>query len=176
MAGEQMKLLDVLTFAIQMETDGKRYYEQAGKAAINKLGKEMYLWLAGQEEKHKIAFEAIYESMQKKAGWPAILFVHEKRSGLKTLFAEAIKAAAKGERGSPQEIDVIDKAKEMELKSRSFYEKQAAGAIAPSEKAFYVALAAEEQGHFLTLVDYKEYLIDPAGYFLKSEHHSLDGG
>ncbi|HAV10389.1 MAG TPA: hypothetical protein DCX22_02075 [Dehalococcoidia bacterium] len=64
----------------------------------------------------------------------------------------------------------------MELKSRNYYENQAADIASSTEKAFYLALAAEERGHYLTLVDYKEYLIDPAGYFLKSEHHSLDGG
>ena len=34
----------------------------------------------------------------------------------------------------------------------------------------------EERGHYLALVDYREYLIDPAGWFRKAEHHSLDGG
>jgi len=176
MTDEKLKVLNVIAYAIQMEIDGKRYYEEAGKAAINKLGKDMYLWLAGQEEKHKAIFEKMYQSMQRKEDWPSLSFVQEKRSGLKTLFAQEMKAAATEKKGTSREIEVIEKAKDLELKSRSYYEEHAAKAGTPAEKEFYGMLAAEEQGHYLTLVDYKEYLIDPAGYFLKSEHHSLDGG
>jgi len=40
---------------------------------------------------------------------------------------------------------------------------------------FYEAVAAEEQVHHQVLLDYKEYLSDPAAWFVKSEHPSLDG-
>ncbi|GAI26187.1 unnamed protein product, partial [marine sediment metagenome] len=41
---------------------------------------------------------------------------------------------------------------------------------------FYETLAAEEREHHLILLDYYEYLKDPAGWFVKKEHPSLDGG
>ena len=34
---------------------------------------------------------------------------------------------------------------------------------------------AEESETYLALIDYLEYLDDPAGWFTKMEHHSLDG-
>jgi len=173
---KRMSVTDVLKYAIQMEIDGKQYYQKAAESSINKLGREMYTWLAGQEEKHRIAFQSIYDSMKKEAGWPAVPFTSENRSGIRTLFAAAMKSAAQEEKGSSQQIDVIDKAKDLELQSRDFYDRQAGKAKDAAEKEFFRSLAAEEQGHYLTLVDYKEYLIDPAGYFLKTEHHSLDGG
>jgi hypothetical protein len=37
-------------------------------------------------------------------------------------------------------------------------------------------VAAEEREHHLILLDYYEYLKDPAGWFVKKEHPSLDGG
>jgi len=37
-------------------------------------------------------------------------------------------------------------------------------------------LAQEEREHELALLDYHDYLSDPAGWFVKSEHSSLDGG
>ena len=57
-----------------------------------------------------------------------------------------------------------------------FYRSQGEKAQYDVEKKFYETLAAEERGHYLALVDYREYLVDPAGWFRKAEHHSLDGG
>ena len=42
MTNEQEKTLEVLRFAVQMEIDGKEYYEKASKASGNKLGKKLF--------------------------------------------------------------------------------------------------------------------------------------
>ena len=63
----------------------------------------------------------------------------------------------------------------MEEKSRKFYEEQSSSAETDFERRFFTALQQEEQGHYLSLVDYREYLVDPIGWFTKREHISLDG-
>jgi rubrerythrin len=65
---------------------------------------------------------------------------------------------------------------EMENRTEKFYSSRGKEANYDAERKLYTSLAAEEKGHYLTLVDYREYLIDPAGWFRKAEHHSLDGG
>jgi rubrerythrin len=65
---------------------------------------------------------------------------------------------------------------ELENKTEKFYTSQGEEAVYDAERKLYTSLAAEERGHYLALVDYREYLIDPAGWFRKEEHHSLDGG
>ena len=42
------------------------------------------------------------------------------------------------------------------------------------EKEFYEAIAAEEHTHQMTLVDYKEYIQDPAAWFVKTERPNFD--
>ena len=42
-------------------------------------------------------------------------------------------------------------------------------------KDFYETIAGEEREHKLVLLDYYEYMHDPAGWYVKAEHHSLDG-
>ncbi|MBE0516281.1 MAG: hypothetical protein IBX41_02660 [Methanophagales archaeon] len=44
------------------------------------------------------------------------------------------------------------------------------------EVRFFVALAHEERGHYLSLWDYREYLKDPAGWFGMKEGFRLDAG
>ncbi len=174
MKQEQDRVLEALQFAIQMETEGKEYYLNASKEADDRLGRELFEWLAGEEDKHRQRFEQIYESLRKDRGWPQIEVRPEAGSGWTSLFR---KAAAEGRAGSAsKELDAVAGAMEMELKTQRYYESQSQQALPEVARKFYSALAAEERGHYLALVDYREYLIDPAGWFRKMEHHSLDGG
>ena len=72
--------------------------------------------------------------------------------------------------------DAVQVAIDKEKRSYDFYEHQAGNAAYNTEKEFYTTLAIEEREHELALLDYYEYLADPAGWFVKSEHSSLDGG
>ncbi len=65
---------------------------------------------------------------------------------------------------------------DMENKTYDFYKSQGKNATYDAERDFYEALAAQERGHHMVLLDYYEYLKDPAGWFVKKEHPSLDGG
>ena len=49
-------------------------------------------------------------------------------------------------------------------------------ALYPAEKEYYEAVAAQEREHHRVLADYQEFLKNPAGFFVKKEHPSLDGG
>ncbi len=64
----------------------------------------------------------------------------------------------------------------MENKTRDFYLEQATKASFEAEKKYYEALAEQESAHHASLLDYYEYLTDPAGWFTIKERHSLDGG
>lgn len=176
MDDEQAKIIEAVKFAIQMELDGKAYYQKASEASGTKMGKELFIWLAGEEDKHRQKFEEIYTAIQEKQAWPEIEIQPGKGDRLKTLFAQATQTIDRSPRAATGEIESINKAMDMEEKTRLFYAEQGKNAKYDAEKKFYEALAMEERGHYLALVDYKEYLIDPAGLFQKMEHHSLDGG
>jgi len=57
-----------------------------------------------------------------------------------------------------------------------FYQSQGKDATYDAERDFYETLAAEEREHHQVLLDYYEYLKDPAAWFVSKEHPSLDGG
>jgi rubrerythrin len=64
----------------------------------------------------------------------------------------------------------------MENKTYDFYKEQGKNAAYDTEENFYQALATQEREHYLVLLDYYEYLKDPAAWFVKTEHPTLDGG
>src|SRR4030042_1512460 len=173
---EHSKTLEAIKVAIQMEIDGKEYYQKASRQSDNKVGRELFEWLANEEDKHRRIFGGIYNNIRKQKAWPEVTIQHPRGAILDTIFSREMKVAAPDVKATSSELDNIAKAMEMENKTREFYDSQNQKADYDAEKRLYSALAAEEEGHYLTLVDYREYLIDPAGYFRKAEHHSLDGG
>jgi len=176
MENERGKTLEAIQFAIQMEIDGKAYYQKASGETGNKVGRELFEWLSGEEDKHRQRFEDIYKAIRKQKAWPEVDVQPRKGDILKTLFSEVMRTAVPIVKAASTELDTIAKAMEMENKTEKFYSRRGAEAVYDAEKKLYTSLAAEERGHFLALVDYREYIIDPAGWFRKVEHHSLDGG
>lgn len=176
MEDEQTKTLEALRVAIQMEIDGKEYYQKAGKKTHNIVGKDLFQWLADAEDQHRQKFEEIFETIKNKKTWPEIDMQPGKGKIADTIFSKATEAGTPYINPPSAELDVIAKAMEMENKTVDFYKRQNEKAVFDAERNFYEALAAEEKGHYLVLVDYREYIIDPQGWFRKTEHHSLDGG
>ena len=175
MKQEQANLIQALKFAIQMELDGKKFYTRAGQKSNNKLGKELFPWLADKEDQHRKRFEEIYHAIITENKWPEADIKLEKDKIPVTIFASAIKDADNAIDNKANEIEVADKALEMELKSINYYGQQADKSRSVAAKKFFTRISEEEQGHYLAIIDYKEYVTDPAGWFTRTEHHLLEG-
>jgi len=175
MVTEQDKTLEALQIAIQMEIDGKEYYLKASQESSNEMGKKLLQSLAAEEDIHRQKFEEIYNAIRSKKAWPETDFQHDGGKRLRTLFAKAIKEIGSNVKAPATELDAVQTAMGMENKTYDFYTNQGKGATSDAERDFYQTLAAEEREHHSVLLDYYEYLKDPAGWFVKKEHPSLDG-
>ena len=176
METEQDKTLDALQIAIQMETDGKEYYLKASQESSNELGKKLLESLATEEDTHRQKFEEIYRTIRSKKAWPTTDFQPDGGKKLRTIFARATEEMASNTKAPNTELDVVQTAIDMENKTYDFYKSQGGNATYDAERDFYETLAAEEREHHIILLDYYEYLKDPAGWFVRTEHPSLDGG
>ncbi len=176
MVTEQDKMLEALQIAIQMEIDGKEYYLKASQASSNELGKKLLESLAAEEDIHRQKFEEIYDAIRDKKAWPVTDFQPDGGKRLRTIFARATEEMGSDIKALATELDTIQTAMDMENKTYDFYESRGGNAIYDAERGFYKTLAGEEREHHLILLDYYEYLKDPAGWFIKKEHPSLDGG
>ena len=170
------KTMEILRSAIQMEIDGKEFYQQAGEKSSNKLARELFQRLASEEDDHRRKFEEIYEALKKGQDWPAVEPPSEEGKRLKSIFIEATKELGTEIKIAQSELEAIETAMNMELKTYDLYRSQSEQSISPLQKRFYQALAAEERGHHLALLDSYEYLTDPTGWFTVKEHWTLEGG
>lgn len=173
---EQDRAVQALQKAIKMEIDGKEFYLKASRESSNELGKKLLESLAAEEDVHRQNFEKIYNSIRIKQGWPGTDFQPDGGKRLRTIFAEAMEEAGAGIEVPATELDAVKTAMEMENKTYDYYKDQGQDATYDTERDFYQALATEEREHHLVLLDYYEYLSDPAGWFVQKEHPSLDGG
>ncbi len=176
MATEQEKTLAALKISIQMEIDGKEYYLKASQESSNELGKELLQSLAAEEDVHRQKFEQIYEVIRAKKSWSEAGFQSDGGKKLRTIFAEATTKTVSTKRTPDTELETVQGAMAMEIKTYDFYKNQSKNATYARERDFYEALAAQENEHHLILLDYYEYLKDPAAWFVEKEHPSLDGG
>jgi len=171
----QMAIIDALKYALQMELDGEKFYTVAALESSNRVGKDLFSWLAGQEGLHYKRFEEIYAAITAGKDWPLTSVHPGKAVKLGTLFSKLINEAGTPAATEATEIDSADKAIELEIKSRDYYRQREVASSSDDERKFFKAISAEEQGHYLALVDYKEYITDPVDWFTRTEHHLLEG-
>ena len=140
------------------------------------MGKKLLQSLAAEEDTHRQKFEEIYNAILNKKAWPVADFRPDGGKGLRTIFVRVTEEIGSNIKAPATELDAIETAMAMENKTYDFYRSQSKNAAHNAEREFYETLAAEEREHHMILLDFYEYLQDPAAWFVKKEHPSLDGG
>jgi len=175
MGTEQDKTIEALQMAIRMEIDGREYYLKASKESNNELGKRLLQSLAEEEDIHREKFAEIYNVIRDKKAWQVVDFQPDRGKRLKTVFAQSLKKIGSNAQALATELDAVQTAMSMENKTYDFYRGRSKEATCDAERDFYQVLAAQERTHHEVLLDYYEYLKDPAGWFVKKEHPALEG-
>ncbi len=176
MSNEQDTTLEALQIALKMEIDGKAFYLKASQVSQNELGKQLLKKLAGEEDAHRVVFQNIYNAIKAKKGWPNVKYQGDGGQGLRTIFAEAMEGMDKNKKSLAAEMDTIKIAMDMENKTYDFYKSRSAKTAYDTEKQLYESIAMQESEHHRVLLDYYEFLHDPAQWYVKTEHTSVDGG
>jgi rubrerythrin len=165
-----------LQTAIKMEIDGKRFYLKASQNSKNPLGKQLLVKLAAEEDDHRVVFQNIFDAIKAKKGWPDVKYVGDGGQGLRTIFAKALEDMDKNARPIDTELDAIKTGMDLENKTYDFYKERSAKTTFEAEKQLYESIAMQESEHHRVLRDYYEFLQDPAQWYVKTEHTSVDGG
>ncbi len=176
MPGEQDRVLEALKTALQMEIDGKEFYLKASQTSKNILGKQLLKKLAAEEDIHRTVFKKIYDAIRDERGWPDVQYKSDKGQDLKTVFNKALRDMNKNPISLSSELEAIKKAMDMENKTYDFYINRGTNALYDAEKQLYESIAMQEREHYRVLQDYYDYLKDPAQWYVKAEHTSVDGG
>ncbi len=162
---------EALKRAIEMEVEGKRFYEGAAQKANSALAKGIFEALAREEDLHMRRIREIYEGL-KAGGFQGWVRTVGDPSRLRKVFDGALGEEAEASEG---DLEALRFALGREEEAFKYYEELAQGATDPAERRFWLALSWEERGHYLQIMDSIEYLTDPEGWLRRAERWGLGG-
>jgi rubrerythrin len=173
MEKEHSHTLEILQTALRMEIDGKKYYLQVSVSSSSEAGKKLFAALADEEDIHIQNFERIFNVIAAGQNWPEVQLGPGSAASIAGIFDKppvGIKGA------TSTELKSVQKAMDMEKKTLDYYTAQSRNEIIPAAFRYYTDLAGQEKIHYNLLLDYFEFIKDPAQWFTVKERHSLDGG
>lgn len=158
--------MDLFDYAIQMEKDGEAYYRQLSHRTSNTGLRTILTMLADEEVKHQQLFEQLKESKGTLQSSQALtrtknIFVQMKESG------EVIS-------DETDQIELYQKAQDLEKKSREFYLGKSEEAESADLKDVLVQLAKEEETHYVILQNIIEFLAKPQSFLEDAEFVNTD--
>ncbi len=164
----------VLRHAVEMEVQGKDFYERAAVRMKNKRGKEMFLSLVSQERLH---IDILEDQLTR--------YVHDKKwSSLSTLISDVEEHPEKSVFEMPEiknikldpdagELDVIKVGMEVEKRSIEYYRESGSEVKDVNAKGIFNWLVAQETGHLQILQAEYDYRTK-SGFYYDSPEFSME--
>jgi rubrerythrin len=159
--------VDIYKFAMQMELDGRHFYQDLAKKTKNAGIKSVLTMMAESEAKH---YNVILD-MQKndKTEYSKDVEVLTK---IKNIFAKM-----KEEKEIDVDVSQVEfykKASEIEADSEKFYLERADEEKDPHRKEIFLTLANEEKGHCILLENLVNLVSQPDSWIENSEWYDID--
>ena len=162
--------MNVYEFAMQMELDGKAFYEEHAEKMDQPALKKIMLQLADDEQKHYDLFKAMRDG--KKA---------EYKEGEKTTILASVKNVFQELKAENKDYEFPSDAKEcwieareVEKKSEAFYREKAEQLTDANQKAIFNRIADEEHKHWVTMENVIQFLDKPGNWLEDAEWNNLE--
>jgi rubrerythrin len=150
--------MDIFKFALEMELDGKAYYEKLAAGTSDTGLKAIFTNLADDEQKHYETIQAI----QSGSNW--IMKESTVLESAKNLFETLIRDKTSAD-GMKESLDGYQFARKVEADSVKFYEDAAKKESNAATKQLLLKIAGEEKKHYTILDNLCDFTLAPK-YFL----------
>lgn len=167
--------LNAVEVALNNETREREFYLKHAQRTRSKVGKAMFQQIADEELEHYEMLKKLHQTWEKSEKWPETVPLRVSDTIVKDVLKDAVARADEEPEKDDDDLQAIRTALEFEAEGASHYARLRDEVTAPKEKEFFDLLARTEYQHYLSLKDTEEYLIDPASWYTKAEHHGLDG-
>ena len=160
--------MDVIKFAMQMELDGVKFYEQAARAAPAEL-REIFEHLADEERRHFKFFHSLSEGQTGKAKKNLI---SDSLGKTKNIFVQMIEQNSQTS-FSDEVHEIWRQAREIEEKAVAMYTAEAEKETDPARKELIQKIAEEERRHVYLIENVLNFLVDPQGFAASQQYASF---
>jgi len=168
--------LNALEVALNNELDERKFYLKHAKRTKHPLGQLMFQKIADEELEHYERLQVLHERWVKGEQWPETLPLEVRGTKVNNILNGIIRKIDETREGDANDLKAVRTAIDFEAKGSRYYAELRDMVSEPKEKQFFNLLSTIENEHYLSLKDTEEYLTDPASWYRKMEHHSLDGG
>ncbi len=172
---DEKERLNALEIALNNETKEREFYLKHAERTKNPLGKAMFQRIAEDELEHYQRLKELHGTWVKQDKWPETVPLMVNNTDIRTILVNTIKAIPKTAKPEAGDLEAIKIAVDFEEKGVQYYNKLSNAATNPKEKEFFEMLAMIENEHYMSLRDAEEYLTHPDTWFIKAEHHAMDG-
>jgi rubrerythrin len=168
---KEKSAMNAFEYAMQMELDGKKYYEEQAAAMSKSVLKTIYEELAGDEQRHYNIFKSMSEG---KTGDFVAAFKTNILSTTKNVFQQ-LKDSNEFVGEFPADVkEAWVKARAIEDKSEKFYREQAQKAEKDDEKEIWMKIANEEHKHWVALDNVIQYINRPNQWLENAEWTQIE--
>jgi rubrerythrin len=165
--------LNALEVALNNETREREFYLKNAKRTKNPLGKKMFQQIGDDELEHYERLKQLHQKWAKQEKWPETVPLKVKDTVVKDILLDFVKKVDVTAKGDSDDLEAVRAAIDFEAKGAKFYAELRDSVTNPKERQFFDLLSKMENEHYLS--DTEEYFIDPASWYRKAEHHTLDG-
>jgi rubrerythrin len=167
--------LNALEVALNNEMRERQFYLKNAKRTKNPLGKKMFQQIGDDELEHYERLKQLHQKWAKQEKWPETVPLKVRDTVVKDILLEFVKKVDQRAKGDSDDLEAVRTALDFEAKGAKFYAELRDSVSNPKEKQFFDLLSKMENEHYVSLKDTEEYFIDPASWYVKVEHHTLDG-
>ena len=159
--------MDIFEFAMQKEKYSENYYRELADKTRNKGLKNVCNMLADEEAKHYKIVRLMRKEIPKEITNTKIL------TNAKQAF-EKMRESPEKFNFDISELQLYQKAKDIEQESKKFYLEKAEEVKDARQKDIFKKLADEEQKHFIIVENICDFLAKPESYLENAEFYHLD--
>jgi len=150
--------MNAFEYAMKMEADGKKYYEEQAAALGTSVLRKIYEELAGDEQRHYEIFKAMHAGADVDIN---TAFKSNVLATAKNIFQDLSDNKQKIKDFPTGVKEAWEKARAIEDKSEKFYREQAGKAADEIEKAMWLKIAGEEHNHWVALDNVIQFIDHP---------------
>lgn len=164
-------VVQAIKMAIELEKDGRKFFQDAADRTENALGKKMFQSLARDEMKHLETFQQMLETLTGTETWSniadSIVTV-----GKVPVFEEASKKSPA--KGTASEIEALQLALDIEREAIDFFNKAAQDADDPLARQIFERIRDQEEYHY-GLIQAQYDHVTNSGFWFDIAEFRMDG-
>ncbi|TES92138.1 MAG: hypothetical protein E3J87_06110 [Candidatus Cloacimonadota bacterium] len=162
-------VMAAIKVAIQMEKDGKRFYQDAAQKTENEVGKKMFKSLAQDEITHLDTFQKMFDTITGSEEWRELAEGLPKVGKIPVFEGEIEKKA----NANLSDLNAIRVAMDNERKSIDHYKKAAEETEDPLAEKIFNKIREEEEYHYDLLQVQRDYLTK-SGFWIDIAEFRMD--